>query len=118
MSTFAHPSPERLLKWLEDKPSKLERYLAAHPEHAGVLDAELERLSQLPELAKSALAAAITAPVDLAERLRSRFGPPPLGTETSAVVMDLVGLGLAAFKELLETEPLDGTVPTRRTGDA
>ena len=103
MSAFAtSPSTARLARLLEGKPAKLERYLVDHPE----AEAELERLSSLPARARSALSDALSAPIDLAERLRSRLVAPAAGTDTQSVVMDLMGLGWQTARVLL-SDPED-----------
>ena len=86
---LATPSPARLLRWLDDNPEKLERYLGKHPE----AEPELDRLVQLPAPACSALANALAAPADLTDRLRSRLAVRSSPTDTQAVVTDLLSLG-------------------------
>ena len=102
---FASPSPTRLLRWLDKKPEKLERYLGKHPE----AEVELEQLIELPATASWALASALAAPLDLSERLRQRLDVRPAPTDTQAVVTDLLGLGLRTarilFGDTLPEEP-------------
>jgi hypothetical protein len=105
MSAAAYPSPARLARWLDEKPGKLERYLAAHPEAGAALDAELEQLTTLSDNARGALAAALVAPVDLSQRIRAKLGPTPTGTETSAVLLDLMGLGWRTAQVLFGDDP-------------
>ena len=102
MNSVASPSPARLLRLLEGKPSRLERYLVAHPE----AEAELERLSSLPTRARELLSDTLATPVDLADRLRIHFAIPQGGTDTQTVVMDLLGLGWQTAKVLIaEPDP-------------
>ena len=102
---FASPSPARLLRWLDEKPEKLEKYLGKHPE----AEVELEQLVELPVPASSALASALAAPLDLSDRIRRRLDVRPAPTDTQAVVSDLLGLGLRTarllFGDTLPEEP-------------
>ena len=98
---FAHPTPSRLLRWLDDNPSKLEKYLGKHPE----AEPELEQLSPLPAPASRALANALAAPIDLAERLRARMAIQESPTDPAAVARDLIGLGWRTATLLFGEEP-------------
>ena len=104
MNTFLQPSAARLDRWLDQNPSRFERYLAAHPEVAD----RYEHSHELGDRARNALAAAVDAPIDLAARLRARLADDN-DTSFAAVGLDLMGLGFAAARTLLNADPaVDG----------
>lgn len=100
MKPFLQPSVERLDRWLDQNPTRFERYLAAHPEVAD----RYEHSHELGDRARNALAAAVDAPIDLAARLRARLADAN-DTSFAAVGLDLMGLGLAAARTLLDAGP-------------
>ena len=101
MNVFVNASPAKLDRWLERDPDRFARYLAAHPEIADRYD----DLTRLGNETKDALVAALDVPFDLAARLRTRLAASD-DTSPTAVVFDLVGLGVATIRELADP-PID-----------
>jgi hypothetical protein len=93
------PTSKRLDYWLDNKPAKFERYLAAHPEVADRFEAA-NPLAGLAENVRDTLSAAIAAPIDLAARLRERLLSERDDTSPLAVALDLGTLGAATLSML------------------
>lgn len=90
------PSAGQLERWLVDNPAKFERAIARRPELADLIDAS----TALGDNVRSAMESLVEAPIDIAARMRERFSS--FGdTAPSAVVLDLMGLGLATSNALL-----------------
>jgi hypothetical protein len=90
------PSMRRLEYWLDHKPERFERYLAAHPEIADRFEEANPLRDRLPAF-REALDAAVTAPLDLAARLRDRLLEERTETSALAVLLDLGGVGPATL---------------------
>lgn len=108
MIAFPNPSAKRLNRWLDEKPDRFSRYLASHPDVADRYDTE----TQLRPAVRDALARAVDAPLDLAARLRERLIVDD-DTSPASVAVDLLGLGFATAKTLLDPrpDPIDSTRP-------
>lgn len=108
MIAFPNPSTKRLDRWLDEKPERFSRYLASHPEVAD----RYESTTQLRPAVRDALVRAVDVPLDLAARLRARLVIDD-DTATASVAFDLLGLGFATAKTLMDpgTDPTDSTRP-------
>ncbi len=107
------PSKKRLNKLLMTNPAKFERYLVNYPDIAEHFEAD-NPLRDLRAPMRTAFDAAIDVPNDLAVRLRARMTEAQAETTPFAVLLDLVGVGIATLSVLVDEEPLapDGSPST------
>ena len=83
-------SDQRLLRWLDRNPGRLERYLEENPAAADRLDA----LTALDDAVRSNLRTFLAVPEGLWDRLNSEPGPFKPERELTTVVLDLFSLPL------------------------
>jgi hypothetical protein len=93
-----------LLKWLDEAPSRLERYLEKHPEAAARLD-ELTEFS--PEMGTH-LEEALAPADDFRERMLRAVTPPPKAGETSALLLDMLTLPWRTASVLVDPKRIQG----------
>lgn len=77
-----------LLRWLDEAPARLERYLAANPEAS----ARLEALTALGPDFEQQLQEAIAPDDDFSARMVRAVTPPARSAETPALLLDMLTL--------------------------
>jgi hypothetical protein len=77
-----------LLRWLDDAPARLERYLARHPEALARLDA----LTELSEGQGRHLEACLEPTVDFRDRMLQAVTPTPGAAASPALLLDMLTL--------------------------
>jgi hypothetical protein len=87
---------QRLDHWLETDPDRFEKYLRAHPEVADVY----ENMNSISTTVRTALQGALESPIDIVARFWDRTAERT-DTAQAAVVLDLLGVGLATLKTLV-----------------
>jgi hypothetical protein len=89
-------SDQKLLAWLEDKPSKLERHLDEHPE-------DVERLDQLTALdatTRRELERFVETDEGFADRVLSRLGLDESVRDALKIFGGLFGIGLQTIQQV------------------
>jgi hypothetical protein len=95
------PLDRKLMKWLDDEPSRFERYIEKHPEAADRIDQLLSLGADAQRAISEALSESIAAPLDLVARLTEDIVPGH-DTATASVVLDLFGIGAATVTTWLD----------------
>ncbi len=91
------PLDRKLMKWLDDEPSRFERYIEKHPEAADRIDQLLSLGADAQRAITDALSDSLAAPVDLMARLTERVVPGH-DTAVASVVLDIFGVGGETIK--------------------
>ena len=105
MSTsFRKPTDADLLKWLDDAPARLERYLEKHPEAA----ARLESLTELSPAVGVTLEEALAPAEDFAERMLRAVTPSPKAGETPTLLLDMLTLPWRTASVLVDPKRIRG----------
>ena len=92
-------SDTTLLGWLDDRPDRLERYLASNP---GATD-HVDDLTSLAEAIGPALEELTRPDEGLQARMTARLGAP--ASEVPMLIWDLMGLALRTASVLANPEP-------------
>jgi hypothetical protein len=93
----------KLMKWLDDEPSKFERYIEKHPEAADRIDQLLSLGLDAQRAISEALTDSLAAPVDLLARLSERVVPGN-DTAVASVMLDIFGVGGETVRTWFDTQ--------------
>jgi hypothetical protein len=106
-------SDQKLLAWLDDKPSKLERHLDEHPEDV----ARLDELTALDASAQQALQAFVETDEGFADRVLARLGLDENVRDALRLFGGLFGIGLQTIQQVTTGLPDEPRDPTHDTHD-
>lgn len=93
-----------LLRWLDESPSRLEKYLDKHPEAV----VRLEELTELSEAMGSQLEEALAPAEDFRERMVRAVTPSPRSGETPALLLDMLTLPWRTASVLVDPTRIQG----------
>jgi hypothetical protein len=99
--TALSPLDRKLMKWLDDEPTRFERYIEKHPEAADRIDQLLSLGADTQRALGEALTESVAAPLDLVARLTEAVVPGN-DTATASVLLDLFGVGTATVQTWLD----------------
>lgn len=101
---FRKASDADLLRWLDEAPSRLDRYCEKHPEAL----LRLEALTEFGPNMGSQLAAALAPTPDFKERMVRAVTPPPRAAETPTLLLDMMTLPWRTASVLVDPKRIQG----------
>jgi hypothetical protein len=101
---FRKATDADLLKWLDEAPARLERYIEKHPEAA----IRLDELTEFSPAMGTHLEAALAPAEDFRERMLRAVTPSPKAGETPALLLDMLTLPWRTASVLVDPKRIQG----------